>query len=91
MGPIDAILHLLNFFVPALGTAALCALGAKGLWRRELAGVSWRRLAAWGAVAGAAALVGGLVIFGRDGKMATYAALVVATAAAQWWVGFFRR
>ena len=35
-------------------------------------------------LAGAAALVGGLVLFGRDGKMLTYAAMLVAIASAQW-------
>ena len=29
-------------------------------------------------------LVAGLVFFGRDGKMATYAALVLAIASSQW-------
>jgi hypothetical protein len=91
MGPLDAIWHALNFLAPALGLAALAASMAKLLWRRELAGVPWHRLAIWGAVAGMAALIGGLVVFGRDGKMATYAALVVATALALWVAGFVRR
>jgi hypothetical protein len=53
--------------------------------------VSWRQLLLWGFGAGAVALVAGLVAFGNDGKMATYAMLVVATALALWWVGFLRR
>ena len=32
-----------------------------------------------------------LVIFESDGKMATYAAMVVACALALWWVGFRKR
>jgi len=35
--------------------------------------------------------VGGLVVFGRDGRMATYGLLVAATALALWWRGFVRR
>jgi hypothetical protein len=53
--------------------------------------VSWLRLALWAALAGMVVLLGGLVVFGRDGKMATYAALVVATAAALWMAAFVRR
>jgi len=91
MGLLDALWHLLNFFAPAAGVALAAALSAKLLWQRELAGVSWRQLAVWGSGAGATALIGGLLLFGRDGKMATYAMLVVATALALWWVGFVRR
>jgi hypothetical protein len=88
MGPLDALWHLLNFFVPAIGVGLLASAGAKLFWRRDLASVSWRRLAGWATGAGALTLLGGLVIFGRDGRVATYAALVVASAAALWWAGF---
>jgi len=91
MGPLDAIWHVLNFFAPALGMAVLAASAAKLLWRRDLAAVSWQRLVSWGVLAGMAALIGGLALFGRDGKMATYGALAVATAIAQWVAGFVRR
>jgi hypothetical protein len=91
MGPLDALWHLLNFFAPAAGVALATTLLAKLLWRRELAGASWRRLLAWAAAGGALALLAGLVIFGRDGRMASYGALVVATALALWWAGFVRR
>ena len=91
MGPFDAIWHALNFFAPALGMAVLAASAAKLLWRRDLAAVSWYRLALWGALAGMAALAGGLALFGRDGKMASYGALVAATAIALWVAGFVRR
>jgi hypothetical protein len=91
MGPLDAFWHALNFFAPALGVAVLAAAVAKLLWRRELAGVAWHRLALWGTLAGVVVLVGGLVAFGRDGRTATYGALVVVTALALWWAGFLRR
>lgn len=88
MGPLEAINHLLNFFAPALGTAALAAALAKLLWRVELRAVRWRRLAVCGLAASSAALLIGLVVFGRDGKMITYGAMVLANAAALWWAGF---
>jgi hypothetical protein len=91
MGPLDALLHLANFFAPALGVAMFTTTMAKLIWRRDLAAVAWWRLFAWSSVAGAIALIGGLVFFGRDGKMATYLALAVAAALALWGTGFATR
>ncbi len=88
MGPIDAFWHLLNFFAPAVGVGLLASGLAKLLWRRELKGVGWLRLAAWAAAGCTAVLIAGLVVFGHDGKMATYAAMVAACALTLWWVGF---
>ena len=88
MGPLDLLWHLLNLLAPALALGAIAAALAKLLWRRELAAVSWRRLAAWGAGASLLALLGGLVISGRDGRMSSYLAMVLANALALWWVGF---
>ncbi len=48
------------------------------------------RAGGWAAAAAAAASVGGLALVGRDGAMATYAAMVVAVAAALLWRGFLR-
>ena len=88
MGPLDAIWHGLNFLAPAAGLGLLAAMGAKLIWRRDLAAVSWRRLAIWACGASTLALVGGLVITGRDGRMGTYAAMVLACALALAWAGF---
>lgn len=88
MGPLDALVHLLNLFLPALGLAALAALLAKWLWRRELAPVPWLKLAAPAAALGMLATLGGLIILGQDGRMATYAAMVVLCALSLWWQGF---
>ena len=88
MGALDALWHLVNLFVPALGLGALAAAATKLLWRRELAGVRWRRLAGPACAACAAVVLAGLVVFGRDGKMATYAAMVAACACMLWWRGF---
>jgi len=88
MGPLDALGHLANLFVPALALGALAAALAKLLWRRELAGVGWLRLAGSACAACALVTLAGLVLFGRDGKMATYGAMVVACAVMLWWRGF---
>ena len=91
MNPVDAFWHFVNLFAPAVGLGVIAAGATKLLWRRELAGVAWYRLGGWASAATAAVLVLGLVIFASDGKMATYAAMVVACALALWWVGFRKR
>jgi hypothetical protein len=88
MGFIDAFNHVFNLFLPAVALGAVAAALAKLLWRRELAGVPWRRLAAPAAAACAAVAVAGLVLFGRDGTMAMYGAMVLACAITLWWQGF---
>jgi hypothetical protein len=88
LGPLDALWHLLNFFAPAVGVGVIASALAKLLWRRDLKAVAWRRLSAWAIGAGALASVAGLVVFTRDGKMTTYAAMVVACALGLWWAGF---
>jgi len=88
MGPLDILWHGLNLIAPAFGVAAIAAAAAKLLWRTGLHDVPWRRLAGWSAVIGAATLWGGLAVFGRDGKMASYAAMLLACALSLWAVGF---
>jgi hypothetical protein len=91
MSFLDALNHLLNLFGPALGVGLLASATTKLLWRRRLAAVPWHRLAIWACGAGAVVTVVGLIVLGRDGRMATYAALVSACAVALWWSGFVRR
>ncbi len=88
LGPLDATWHLLNLFGPAAGLALIAPALVKLLWRRELAATRWHRLAAWVFAASAMVTVAGLAVFGHDGKMVTYAAMVVACALTLWWLGF---
>lgn len=88
MGPLDAIGHLVNLFVPALMLGGIAAALTKLLWRRELAGVGWPRLAGPACAAAALVTLAGLVAFGRDGRMATYGGMVAACALTLWWRGF---
>jgi hypothetical protein len=86
MAPLDLLDHLLNFIAPAFAVGFLCALLGRVALRP-----SGQRMAWWvqGAVnfgVGVAVLAAGLVVFGQDGRMATYAALVVACATSQWLV-----
>ena len=85
MDAVDLIWHVLNFFAPALWLGILSAAGAKLLWRRELAAVAWHTLARDCCLAAGAMLLAGLLLWSRDGRMATYAAMVGACALTLWW------
>lgn len=91
MPALQALWHLLNLFAPALLTGVLAATGMKWLWRRELKIVSWLGLAVAAVLACGVATLAGLLVFGRDGRLATYGAMVALCAATLWWRGFARR
>jgi len=81
---LDLFWHLANFVLPAIGMGALTAALCKLIWRRSLARTSWFTLAWQASAAGLSVLVAGLVITGHDGRMATWAALVVVCALVPW-------
>ncbi len=84
MGPFDLFLHLLSFAAPAVAVALLVALAARILLPGRPASLSWWGQAAINSIVGVGVLGAGLWHFGADGKMVTYAALVLATASCQW-------
>lgn len=84
MGPLDLSLHLLNFLALAAALALALPLLARLLLRGTAGRVGWALQAGVLFVLGAAVLAGGLWWFGRDGKMATYGALVAVVATGQW-------
>ena len=88
MDLLSGLWYLLNFFAPAVGTGLIASLLATLLWPLALKGVAWRRLATWSMAYAALASIGGLLMFGRDGQMATYATMVVVCALSLWWLGF---
>jgi hypothetical protein len=90
LGPLDTLWHLLNFVAPAVGVGLLAPAMAKLLWRRRLKPVAWTSLIVWTTGGAAAALLAGLLVFGRDGRMATYGLVVLASALALWRGGFLR-
>ncbi len=83
MGFLGLFDHLLNFVAPAAFVALALALGGR-LVARTSGAPRWWMLALLLFVLGTAVLAGGLWWFGRDGKMATYAALVVVCATGHW-------
>jgi hypothetical protein len=84
MDALGLVWHLVNFILPAVGVGALCAALCKLAWRRSLARWTWFTLAWQSSVAGLVVLVAGLVITRHDGKLVTYAALVIACALVPW-------
>ena len=78
--------HLLNFMAPAAAVALVLVLCGRWVVARGPSAMPvWRQ---WLVVfvVGLLALAAGLAVGGRDGKMLTYAALVVATASCQWFL-----
>lgn len=78
--------HLVGFLAPALVVALMLCLAprlrrvgrqSRRRWTQDLGLLS---------VAGAAVLLMGLVLLGRDAKMLTYASLVVVQGSLGWWL-----
>jgi hypothetical protein len=84
MGALDAFNHLLNFVTPAAALAVLLGLSGKIFRSKTPVTLGWWSRVAIVFAVGVAVLAAGLVVWGRDGKMLTYAALVVACATCQW-------
>jgi hypothetical protein len=86
MGLFDLILHLLNFAAPAAFVALLMVLVSPLLMKKvPKVPAFWTQFAINFIVCFGALLIG-LVVFGRDGKMLTYVALAVCCASSQWWM-----
>lgn len=84
MGPLDLLNHLANFAAPAVWMAVIVCLLAR-VFMKKVAGA--RVISAQIAInfiVSLVVLVVGLWWFGRDGKMATYAAMALACATSQW-------
>ena len=77
-------LHLLGFLLPAPCIALCTTLAAR--WRAPSPLRPRRWLLQWllSSAAGAAALFAGLWLGGQDGRIASYAALVLACATVSW-------
>jgi hypothetical protein len=84
MSLLDILLHLLNFSAPALVLALLLPLIARFFIKKQAPALAWWSQAAINFIVGVAALLAGLWLWSRDGKMAAYALLVLALATSQW-------
>ena len=91
MGPLDFLWHVAGFLAPAAAVALLVSLAARVLLPESARQGSWTAALVLDFGAGTAALLGALWLFGRDGSMAGYGALVLASASSQWLLGRRRK
>ena len=84
MAPLDFLTHLFNFIAPAFAVGFLCALLGRVGQRAAGKRMAWWVQGIVNFVVGVTVLAVGLVVFGQDGRMATYAALVAACGTSQW-------
>ena len=84
MGFLDIINHLLNFVAPAAFVAFWMVLVVRFAWKKKQISDAIIKQFAIIFVVNLAVLVVGLWYFERDGKMATYLAMVLVSAAVQW-------
>jgi MFS superfamily sulfate permease-like transporter len=88
MTALNLINQLLNFVAPAAGVALLVVLAARlfsGFFSSKRPPAhGWKAQAAIVFIAGVLLLLAGLLVFGRDGKVASYALLAVGAATCQW-------
>ena len=84
MDLLSLTVHTINFIAPALGVAAWITLIHPLIWRKGRRWQGWRRQFVLNSLAGILMLLLGLLVFGQDGKMLAYAAMVMACATTQW-------
>ncbi len=91
MSPLSFLNHVLNFAAPALAVAVLLVLASHVFMRKLAKTHGWLAPIAINSVVGCAVLGAGLALTGRDGRMLTYTALVLACASSQWlWLRAWR-
>lgn len=84
MGLFATLNHLLNFVAPALALAILMPIFARITGCGKASNRSFALQSGVNFAACLAVLITGLWLGGRDGKMLTYAAMVVVCASTQW-------
>jgi len=84
MGVPDLIKHLLNFALPAMAVGLLLpSITRFWVMGRQARAGFWLQVLVNG-LAGLLVLAGGIWLWGHDGKMASYMAMVVVCATSQW-------
>lgn len=84
MDTAQVLQHLANFFAPAVFSAVCISLLARIFMPKRAVTVGWRTGLVIQMAVGAAVLLAALLLFGSDGKVATYAALVLCSGVTQW-------
>jgi FtsH-binding integral membrane protein len=84
MGVLDAMWHMIGLLMPAAFIACLLAFSSRFFKQNRPVVGKFITQSAILFVVCAAVLIAGLFITGRDGKMLTYAAMVLIGATVQW-------
>ena len=84
MDLLDLLNHFLNFVAPAFFVAVLVPLAARWFMKKTPAVISLWAQSVINFLVNVMVLALGLWFFGRDGKMATYSAMVLLCATSQW-------
>jgi hypothetical protein len=84
MGVLDAVLHVINFMLPAACVALMVTFVGRFLKQNKPITGKFIARSAINFVVCLAVLIIGLILTGRDGKMFTYLAMVIASATVQW-------
>ncbi|QXL85470.1 hypothetical protein [Comamonas sp. NLF-1-9] len=84
MSTLSFLKHLLAFFAPAPAVALGLVLLGQLMLRAQVKPRGWLAPMALLTVLGCAVLLAGLWLLGSDGRMATWAALVLVLASAHW-------
>jgi hypothetical protein len=84
MGFFALLNHAINFVAPAAWLALLMPLLGRLIIKKRSVALTLLAQAAIYFVVGVVMLLIGLALFGRDGKMLTYLALVVSITTSQW-------
>jgi hypothetical protein len=84
MGFFALLNHAVNFAAPALWLALMMPLMSRFFMKNRAVAHVLHVQVAIHFVVGVLVLLIGLVLFGRDGKMLTYLAVVVSIATSQW-------
>ncbi len=84
MSSLQLLDSLLNFVAPAFFIALVLALATRFMMKRRAGARGFWAQAGINFAIGVAVSFAGLVIYGRDGMMWTYAALVLVCGTGQW-------
>jgi hypothetical protein len=84
MDGLSLIVHVLNFSAPAVAVSAWITLLSPLIWRGSGRWKAWKSRFVLNSMAGGLTLLLGLIWSGQDGKMMSYAAMVLACATSQW-------
>lgn len=81
----DLANHLFNFVLTAIAMGVMVPFFSSLLWRKTPVKRSLTSQMLITSLACLAVLFAGLVVFNTDGKMLTYAGVVLTAACCQWW------